>query len=107
MKWRFIAPTTCIVLVLCGGIWFGLFSCGGYVSHEEYFRISLGTCLGSSVVFPPQPLTKFSVRSLFAAGAIATFILVRAGASAFYPGAPSGFAEFVDLFRVGVLYGPC
>lgn len=104
---RLISPILAGTLAVAGGVFFGLFSCGGYVWHKQLFRLLIAAALLGALVMPPRALgTRFS-RAAFTVAVLATFVLVRAAASAFHLGPPPSWSAFGELFVWGVLYGPC
>lgn len=96
-----------VVIAIAGGIFFGLFSCGGYVWHKQLFNsvftVSLICvfCLMSSLCVPLWK--RFAVIVIL----FYLFITIRAVSSTFYPAKPESWSEFFHQFYIGFLYGPC
>ena len=106
-SWKKLAPISVIILAVVGGIFFGLFSCGGYLWHHQVFYALFVTALVVALLFPPKSLKNWKRKSSFIFVSIAGFILVRAIASAFYPAAPESIEELIHSIWLGILYGPC
>lgn len=98
---------TVIVVATIGGIYFGLFSCGGYIWHRQAFYIAFALVLSAFFIFPPPMLKKIPLRFIIITSIIAFFLVVRASASAFYPSAPASWPEFFKRLILGLKYGPC
>ena len=96
-----------IVIAIVGGLFFGLFSCGGYVWHEQLFAVLFISGLLFVLFSPPRVIGKLWKRAFFVVSSSALFLFVRAAASAFYPTAPESWAELVSSFARGLQYGPC
>ena len=96
-----------ILLAIAGGLFFGLFSCGGYYWHSQAFTLAFSLSLLALFIFPPAKPKDRVRRVIFVAGAVTLFFVIRAGASAFYPAAPASWGEFFESFYRGLLYGPC
>ena len=96
-----------ILLAIIGGVFSGLFACGGYRWHSQLFTVVFGLSLLALFIFPPVKREGRAARVIIVAAAIALFFVVRAGASAFYPAAPGSWGEFFERFYLGLLYGPC
>jgi hypothetical protein len=96
-----------ILLAIGGGVFFGLFSCGGYRWHSQAFIAVFSFSLLALITFQPAMPKDRAIRVILGAGAVALFFVVRAGASAFYPDAPGSWGEFFERFYLGLLYGPC
>ncbi len=96
-----------ITVASLGGIYFGLFSCGGYVWHKQLFSVVFTVLLFLFVVFPPHKLKRINKRLPLFLLLIALFFVVRAAASAYYPAPPESIAEFFNEFLRGLIYGPC
>jgi hypothetical protein len=102
-----IALTGAILLSLGGGVFFGLFSCGGYMWHQQLFLTVFLLFLLAFLVFPPAAFKHIFSKGLILILLIGSFFVVRAGASTFYPSAPESMQEFIEGFILGVKYGPC
>lgn len=96
-----------LFIAITGGIYFGLFSCGGYLWKQQFFTIALMASLLLFVIFPFSTIKDFAIRLAIGAIVILIFIVTRAGASVFYPVTPNSWTEFVNSFLIGLLHGPC
>jgi len=94
-------------LVIAGGIFFGLFSCGGYVWHKQLHTSLMAIASIFIMVAPPNFLLAIWRRVVFITTSLAIFVVVRASASAFYPAPPENISEFMKSFVIGAQYGPC
>ena len=95
------------IAAVAGGLFFGLFSCGGYIWHKQ-IHMSLMVMAAVFILFePPNFLTPLWKRISFLVLAFAVFIIVSAAASAFYPATPANIPEFIQSFIRGIEYGPC
>jgi len=94
-------------LVIAGGIFFGLFSCGGYVWHKQLHTSLMAIASIFIMVAPPNFLRNIWRRAAFITTSLVLFIVVRAFASAFHPAPPENISEFMKSFVIGVQYGPC
>jgi len=96
-----------IFLSTAGGIFFGLFSCGGYRWHSQAFTVAFSLSLLVLFIFPRAKPKDTIKRAIIAVGIVFFFFVVRAGASAFYPAVPASWGDFFNGFCRGLLYGPC
>jgi hypothetical protein len=90
-----------------GGVFFGLFSCGGYHWHEQLFWLVFAVGALGTIVTPPQALRAWPRRAGVVALAVIAFVTIRAVASAFYPATPGSWRQFAQAVLSGLLYGPC
>src|SRR4051812_8866702 len=104
---RLAFPLLAGTLAVAGGIFFGLFSCGGYLWHEQLFGSVFATALLGTLVLPPSALERWPFRGGFVISALTTFIVARAVASAFYPGPPTSLATFARAVLSGLLGTSC
>ncbi len=96
-----------VVVSIGGGVFFGLYSCGGYLWHKQ-LHISIMVMAILFVLFlPPKYLTAIWKRFTFIAMSFVLFLVIRAASSALYPATPQNITEFIDSFIRGVQYGPC
>ena len=102
-----LLTTLSILTAILGGIFFGLFSCGGYVWHKELFNVVFCVLLITNFIFPPALFKKSFLRFLLIIIIVCLFIFVQAIASAFYPSFPETWAEFFSEFINGLIFGPC
>ena len=95
------------ISAIVGGLFFGLFSCGGYVWHKQ-LHTSLMIMASIFILFvPPKFLDALWKRLSFLVLSFVLFVVVRAAASAYYPASPENMSEFIQSFITGVQYGPC
>lgn len=94
------------VAVGCG-LFLGLFSCGGYVSHKQVVNLLLAGSVVAALVYP-LTLRHPALARLAAIGAIgASFVITTAAAASFYPAAPADWTDFLDGFMRALTNGPC
>lgn len=96
-----------IILAIAGGVFFGLFSCGGYVWHKQIFALLFIGLMALILLAPLGGISKLWKKALLVVATSLLFILVRAGASAFYPATPESLAEFLSSLVRGIQFGPC
>ena len=70
---RALTPIAATVLATMGGVFFGLFSCGGYIWHRQAFFPILGGLLALTCIAPPTSLRSATRRATFVIGTIALF----------------------------------
>lgn len=95
------------LLAGAGGVFFGLFYCGGYIWHKQAHMFLMVIVSVLILVVPPKFLGAIWKRISYIAISVILFILVRAASSAFYPVSPGSVGEFLKSFIWGVQYGPC
>lgn len=96
-----------VLLALLGGVFFGLYSCGGYVWHQQIFTITFGGSVCLSVLLPSVVLRKFFTRITFSVVVVLLFLIVQAVAATFYPAPPGSWAKFSSSFLSHMEFGPC
>ena len=96
-----------ILFALMGGLYFGLFSCGGYIWHRYVFYLIFSLSLIPIFFVRLSYLNKAYKKALFIGSTMLIFLVVRAAASTFYPAAPNDIYEFLTSFIRGLQYGPC
>ncbi|TKB11150.1 hypothetical protein [Desulforhopalus sp. IMCC35007] len=106
-KLRFSILIVSLIFAVVGGIYFGLFSCGGYVWHKKMFVLSFSVVLVTLFVWPHPKLSRLGIRSSFVAGNVILYFVMQSASSAFYPAAPKSWNEFFDIFIFRLLNGPC
>jgi hypothetical protein len=97
-----------IVFAILGGVFLGLFSCGGFVWHRQAIIATLVVLTVAALV------TRFSTRGFglwrsagFIILVVTCFFLSQATAAPFYPAAPASLSEFWQSFVRTLQYGPC
>src|SRR5262249_10832531 len=104
---KLVAPIAAGVLATAGGVFFGLFSCGGHLWHRQFFWLLLALPMIGAVAVPPTVLRWWPRRLAFIAAVLGLFVVTRGVASAFHPTAPSSWREFAQAVLVGLIDGPC
>jgi hypothetical protein len=104
---RFALPISAGLVAVAGGVFFGLFSCGGYLWHRHVFWILLALPVIGATALPPTLLRPWPRRLAFVVSILAAFVTTRAVVSAFYPVAPTSWAEFAHAVWSGLVDGPC
>ena len=94
-------------IAILGGIWFGLFSCGGYAWHKWTFWYSLCAIAVVLLFFPIRPLPVTLRRIPAALGLFVVAFLVRSLVAAFYPGPPDSISSYISSVWLALTYGPC
>jgi hypothetical protein len=93
-----------IAVAVLGGVFFGLFSCGGYVWHWTAFRWLLGV---SCILALAAPSTlSWPRRAGLIALVIPVYLIAEALAAPFYPDTPSSVGEFLHRFVQTLETGP-
>ena len=95
---RSILPTLALVAAVFGGIFLGLFSCGGTIWHRQLIYFLLSATVALALFVPPNWLATRGRRVLFAVAMGSLFILVRSVSSTFYPASPNSVGEFATSF---------
>ena len=103
------------IIAILGGIWFGLFSCGGYAWWRSFFKIvflcafipyGIYACRKMNRVYSEKNILRLmlSVAGIVVLACI-TYEFAQAGAAQFYLGPPDGF---IDWFSgtLSQLFGP-
>lgn len=86
-------------LAVLGGLYSGLFSCGGHVwAWDAYLVVATASAVAVATVRRQAPVVpRLGVVGL----AIVVFVLVQAAAGPFYPSAPSSLTDYgVGFIRV-------
>ena len=96
-----------ILFAVFGGVFFGLFSCGGYVWHQQLFAALFIGILLVLLFVPSAVLNKAWKRIALVVIATGLFFLIRSVASTFYPATPESWSGFFASFVRGLQYGPC
>lgn len=104
---RNIAPISTLVFVSLSGIFFGFFSCGGYVWHSQLFYLVVAVLILATFIYPASYISKLYKKLIFLIFVAAIYFVFESSASAFHPAAPESFSEFIQSFWQGLEYGPC
>jgi hypothetical protein len=104
---RQLATISAFTLAFIGGLYFGLFPCGGYAWHKEAFEWTLGIVTVVAVVWPLRRRWPVLSRIGILLGVPVVFIMVRAAAAPFYPSAPESWEAFFRVFLSTLERGPC
>jgi hypothetical protein len=94
-----------ISLAVCGGVYFGIFACGGHAWVWNAFLIA-STIVGLAVVLGFRR-TRPAARLALVGLAVVVFVLVEATAAPFYPSAPDSMQEFGERFIRTIERGAC
>jgi len=87
-----------LFLGVLGGIFFGLFSCGGYVWHKQLFYAVFLGLLALGVILPPYSAKQIGLRLVAGLGLLVVFAVVEATAACFYLDNPTSWADFKKEF---------
>ena len=105
MRWL---PSICAVFfAIIGGIYFGLFSCGGYAWHQQVFFAALAVCTFVALVVPLSRARPYLTRLGLVIGVGCGFVLSQAVAAPFYPAAPESWSAYFGAFARALVHGPC
>lgn len=96
-----------IFVAIFGGIYFGLFSCGGYVWHKQAFLAVLVACTSLALVVPLSRTSPYLTRLGLVFGVVCGFVVSRAMAAPFYPAVPESWSAFFGAFARALVHGPC
>ncbi len=100
-------PIASVALAIAGGVYFGLFSCGGYIWHRQLYWGVFGLVIALSVVFPPPSLSPILGRAVLLLLPPVLHRFALAGAAPFYPAMPTSTPQYFDQFWYAFKYGPC
>jgi hypothetical protein len=89
-----------------GGIYFGLFSCGGYVWHRPLYFGLLAAITLVALVVPSRRTRPILERIGVVAGISVAFFFTEALAAPFYPATPESWSEFMRSLPVHVRTWP-
>ena len=107
MTIRVLSNALALLVAILGGIFFGLFSCGGYSWHRTAFYAFLGICTATALCFPASPGRPLMARIGLVLLIFLGYFTSRAVAAAFYPSAPGSWSEFFSRFASSWFYGAC
>lgn len=101
------ATVVALLVAATGGIFFGLFSCGGYVWHGQLFMSIVVPVTLIAVLVPGTFLRSWQRRVLFPFAVLITYILFQAASGPFWPAPPESAAQYFDGFLKTLEFGPC
>jgi len=104
---RNIAPITTVIFICISGVFFGLFSCGGYIWHSQLFYVVVTVLLLITLAYPASFIDKWYKKLVFIFLLPVIYLVFEASSGAFYPSSPNSFIEFMQLFWRGLVYGVC
>ena len=96
-----------IFLSVFGGVYFGLFFCGGYAWHKPLFLAVLGLAVVSSLFFSFLRRASWLLKVSYILISTVAFIIFEAAGAAFYPSAPESLQNFLHSFVFALEHGPC
>lgn len=104
---RWLPTISAFLLAISGGIYFGLFSCGGHEWHKQVFLAVLAVCTIAALVVPLSRSRPYLARLGLILGVGAGFIVSQSVATPFYPAAPESWPAFFRAFALALQNGPC
>jgi hypothetical protein len=107
MTLRVLSNALSLLVAVLGGIFFGLFSCGGHSWHGTAFFALLGICTAAALYFPVSPGRPLAARVGLVLLIFFGYLTSRAAAAAFYPSAPESWSEFSSRFAASWFHGSC
>lgn len=105
MRWLPIAGAVSVAVL--GGVFFGLFSCGGYAWHKEAFFWLLVAVITIAALFPLHRKQPVLSRVAVVLGVPVLFLIVQTATAPFYPAPPASWSEFLQAFISTLERGPC
>lgn len=96
-----------IVIACAGGVFFGLFSCGGYLWHAQLYWSLAALFVVLALLSASSLLRTWPRRVAFPFAFAFIFIFCQSVAAPFYPTAPSSITEFSHNFLKTLKYGSC
>lgn len=105
MRWLPFAGV--ISVAVLGGVFFGLFSCGGSAWHKQAFFWLFLAAIGIAALLPIRRKHPVLSRIAVVLGAPTLFITAQAAATPFYPGPPASWSEFLQVFISALERGLC
>jgi hypothetical protein len=96
-----------LLVAALGGVYFGLFSCGGFAWHKPAFFAVLVSMCAYAALRPSTLLPSTRSRAGFVVCVPAVYIILASASSAFYPSAPRSLDKFTALFLNALLLGAC
>ena len=102
-----VAAIACSSVVLLGGLFFGVASCGGEVWHWNAFVVLSGTLYAATTMLPSAWLSSVRSKLLFGIFMLLVFAFARSASSPLYPTVPSSFASYAQAFTKALTAGAC
>jgi hypothetical protein len=102
-----ISTVTALVVAAIGGIFFGLFSCGGYSWHHELFMAIVVPVTLIAILAPGTILRSWQRRVIFPFALIITYVLFQAASAPFYPATPDSVTQYFKESLRTLEFGPC
>ena len=96
-----------LIIAFLGGLFFGLFSCGGYAWHHQLFLGVVILFTGLGLALPRNFLPKLFWRLSFPLFVLAVYIFSQAAISPFYSAAPANFTSYLQGVVQALEFGPC
>lgn len=96
-----------IAFACVGGVFFGLFSCGGYLWHGQLYWALAALFIVFALLSAGSLLGTWPRRIAFPFAFALIFIFCQSVAAPFYPTAPSSITEFSHNFLTTLKYGSC
>ena len=97
-----------VVFAIFGGVFLGLYSCGGYIWHRQAIATTIVLLSLAALI------SRFWTRGFapwrsawFVALVVGGFFVSEATAAPFYPAPPESLSEFLRSFVRTLEYGPC
>jgi hypothetical protein len=114
MTRKAISVVVPLAVAMTGGIYFGLFSCGGYAWHKSLYNFLLVSVNILCFIIFWKKREKAEGRGKTMASLIiftvlvwATYMTFEAAAATFYPESPTSLSDFWRRFLTSLKYGPC
>ena len=105
METRAIPTAVLYGACVAGGIFFGLFSCGGQAWHWHLFLVSVSLLALLVLAVPVRRTTASRFTPLAIASLV--FVLLQAAAAPFYPAGPESLHHFGEKFMRTLGGGSC
>jgi hypothetical protein len=96
-----------LVACVLGGVFYGLFSCGGYVWHRQFIEQTGITLVFLALFWPPKFLIPWWRRLLYPPTMFLLFRLVQGVVFCFYPSLAPTWREVWQALVFGMWEGPC
>ena len=114
MKFKKAIYYPSLIIAIAGGIYFGLFSCGGYeIYHKSFWVLFYIILFVTLFIISKNKIRSHSVRSviyfilLWIIIVHGIYFVSEASAASFYPDSPHSMGEFWKRFTNAFLNNPC